>query len=338
MASVSRAARVRRMGLIWRMRRTYAPTCGSVRRWNRPCRSTRTIPPEPGAYRRCSSSSAEAMSSRENRVVSSSWPISSGFSAANRSASTTARARSGVAKRAASASSESSVRAASRSSSSSVAASGTSTGVSSGTPSSTSVVKRHSFGGAAGEQRLRSGEMDLAVLAGLVDADELEPRHLEEREEGRDHAVPIAAEEICEEAAEGEALLGAQPVGDGGDAIADGEALDENLVRDLDLAAAEHRGERLDEPVDAHLGRLQEAHFLLRERKLLLRAAREHVAPELGQGGEVLRGGLVLLVLEEPADQLLARIRSRLGSPGIGRLFARQEHARLDVRERRRHY
>ena len=55
------------------------------------------------------------------------------------------------------------------------------------------------------------------------------------------------------------------------------------------------------------------------------------------QDGEVVPGHLVLLVLEQPADELLARVGPLLAVRRIGRLVARKQHARLDVRQRRRH-
>src|SRR3954470_750781 len=338
MASVSSAARVRRMGRTCSMRRTYAPTCGSVRRWYLPWRSTSAIPPAPGAYLCCSSASAPWRSSREKRVVSSSWPRSRGFSAAKSRASSTPRPPSGGAKRPASASSEPSVCTASCNSSSSVGPGAASASASSsGTASSTSVFKRDSFGGALGQERLRAGEIDFAVLIGLVDADQLQPRHLEEREKGGNHAVPIALVQLGEQAGEGDPLLDPEAVGDGGDAIADGEPLDEDLVGDLDLSPFQDLGERLDQAIDAHLGRLEEADLLLRERQLLLGAADEDVATELRPSAESLRREFVLLVLEQPADELLARVGSRLEPFGVRCLLAGKEEPRLDVRERRRH-
>src|SRR5205085_4724290 len=67
-------------------------------------------------------------------------------------------------------------------------------------------------------------------------------------------------------------------------------------------------------------------------------AARERVTAELRERGQVLTGRLVLLVLEQPPDELLARIRPGFAIRRIERLLRRQQHARFDVRQRRRHH
>src|SRR6266478_8808424 len=240
MASVSSAARV-------------------VRSCQRPPRSIRATPPVPAAYLARSPASADSSSSRENCVISSKVPRSSGFSAAKKRASSTASARSGVANRAASFSFCSSVPAGSWVSCSSAAVPPSPTSAASSSASdggsergrsgcfSPSIVKRGSFGGGS-EQRVRTPDVDLRVSLRLVHLDQLQPRHLQDREEGGDDAVPIALGQVREQRSEGDAVVGAQPVGDHRNAVADREPLDEDLVRDLDLALCEHARHQLDQP------------------------------------------------------------------------------------------
>src|SRR6202022_4277955 len=349
MASVSRAARVSRIGFTCNIRRTYAPTCASVRSCQRPPRSVSATPESPGGYRALRPSRATSSCSREKWVVSCNAFRSSGFSATKRSASTTACTRAGEAKRAASARScRSSWAAFASSSSSESAAAPASAGKSSpvvsaplsvpgtGAPfsaavarapvsgasaaaapaaspampvsgRSASVVKHGSFFGSR-EQPVRAREVDLPVPVGLVHAHQLEPGHLQDGEEGGHHPVPVHLRQILEHRAEGDARLAAETIRDGGDAVADGESLDEHLVRDLDLAVLEDPRERLDQAIHRQLRRPQVGDLVRRERQLLLGAPDEDVAPELRMQGELLRGVPVLLVLEQPPHQLFARI------------------------------
>ena len=66
----------------------------------------------------------------------------------------------------------------------------------------------------------------------------------------------------------------------------------------------------------------------------------EDVATRDPASGELVAGMLVLLVLEEPADERLARVHLLL--VGVVVFLAgrrrRQQHLRLDVRERRGHH
>src|SRR5712691_7822363 len=297
MASVSSAARVRRIGFTWSIRRTYAPSWGSVRSCQRPPRSTSTVPPAPGACLCRSASSASWRTCSSSWVASRSAGRSSGFSAAKRRASTMARARSGVAKRAASASMDSSVWVACWSSCSSASGASTPSG---GTPPfrSAPVVKLDSFRRGVGKA-LGAGQVDLAVRVRLVDLDQLQLGHLEHGQEGGHQAVPVVRAQIGEQRGEGDPLLLAQPIGDGGDAVADREPLDEDLVRDGQLPPGEHVRERLDQAVRGEVLRPEKLEVLRGERQLFARAPREQVAAELRQRGEVLAGPLVLLVLEQ---------------------------------------
>src|SRR4051812_14992855 len=175
---------------------------------------------------------------------------------------------------------------------------------------SPSVVKPRSFRGRAFE-RLGPPDVDLRVTLRLVHLDQLEPRHLQDGEKGGHHPVPVALAQVAEERGEGDALLRSQPVGDHRDAVADGEPLDEHLVRDLDLALLQHPRHQLDQPVDRQLGRFQVCRILARQRKVFPGPAHEDVAAQLRQGPDALPDVLVLLVLEQPAHQLFARIRAK---------------------------
>src|SRR6266850_6911745 len=92
---------------------------------------------------------------------------------------------------------------------------------------SPSIIKAHSFRRGR-QERVGAVEVDLALRIGLVNADQLQPGHLQEREERRHHAVPLDGGQVGEERAERQPLGIPQPVADGRDAVADGEALDEN--------------------------------------------------------------------------------------------------------------
>ena len=89
-------------------------------------------------------------------------------------------------------------------------------------------------------------------------------------------------------------------------------------MRDLDLPLAQHAVHQLDQPVDRHLGRLEVGRVVRRQRQILARAPHEHVAAQVGHGAEHLRGVPVLLVLEQPPHQLLARVADLV----IGRVAA----------------
>ena len=94
--------------------------------------------------------------------------------------------------------------------------------------------------------------------------------------------------------------------------------------------------ERLDDGVERHLGERRQPGL---DRLLDGAAAEEDVAPRHAAGGEVDGRLLVLLVLEEPPDERLARIFllvERVVLLTGGRRG--EQHLRLDVRERRRHH
>src|SRR5439155_7030049 len=306
------------------------------------------MPPVPAAYLVCSPARADSSSSRGNCVISSNVARSSGFSAAKKRASSTASARSGVANRAASLSCCSSVPAGSWVSCSSAAVprslpSAASSSAGDGGSErgrsgcfSPSIVKRGSFGGGS-EERVRTPDVDLRVSLRLVHLDQLQPRHLQDREEGGNDAVPIAVAQVREQGSKGDAVVGAQTVGDHRNADADRDPLDEYLVRDLDLALCEYARHQLDQPVDGEVRRLEVCDLPRSQRQVLLGAPEEHVAAELRTSADPPRGILVLLVLEQPADELLSGIRSCLTFGRLGCLLARQEHARLDVGQRGGH-
>ena len=62
--------------------------------------------------------------------------------------------------------------------------------------------------------------------------------------------------------------------------------------------------------------------------------ARRKSRPSSGSASSLARGQLHLLVFEQPAHQLGARI---LGLGAVGALLRRQQHARLDLDQHRRH-
>ena len=96
-----------------------------------------------------------------------------------------------------------------------------------------------------------------------------------------------------------------QQIGELADAVREADAVGDDVVRELHLALVEHALERLDEREHRHLGERREAARL----DLLDRhAATEDVAPGHAPRGELLAGVLVLLVLEQPPDERLARV------------------------------
>ena len=167
----------------------------------------------------------------------------------------------------------------------------------------------------------------------MVDAHEVHLRHLEQREEGDDDFVARA--QPGEELVERRAPLLRDPLGDLRHALLDGDALGADLAREVDLRAVDDALKRVEELVEADVGERRGSLRLDRRR-----AAEEDVAPGDAARAERLGGSLVLLILEQAQDQLRARIGLllvRLGVVRRGVRVGRQEHLRLDVRERRRH-
>ena len=92
-------------------------------------------------------------------------------------------------------------------------------------------------------------------------------------------------------------------------------ALEDVLPGGAQLVGIHVREARLQRLLDRHLGA-------------------QEVAPEHRQRIETGRGELHLLVLDQPAHQLGARV---LGFLAVGRLLRRQQHAGLDLDQHRRH-
>jgi len=100
------------------------------------------------------------------------------------------------------------------------------------------------------------------------------------------------------------------PVGELGDPLADRQAIDHHVVRDLDLRLLHHPIERFDQLVHRE-GRERRDRFgvdTFAHRVLGRRAASPHVAADDWSLAELVGRLLVLLVLEQAANQIRARI------------------------------
>ena len=118
-------------------------------------------------------------------------------------------------------------------------------------------------------------------------------------------------------------------------ALRDRHRLDRDVVALGDLGPREHPVVRLGQAKQGHR-RQPRVH----RRHVDVGAAGEHVAPRDRQRVELRRRALEALVLDEPADQRLARVLALLVL--AGRLLLarrrRQQLAALEPRQRRRHH
>ena len=176
-------------------------------------------------------------------------------------------------------------------------------------------------------------DADRAVAALLEHANQLEADHLQHRQERDDHvgAGRVGVEQILEAAGFGFR----QPLEQLLDARLDRNLFGRQRHRRPLAGALEHLLERRQqaEEIDFDLGLVVVAGDLLDARigPAPLRAAQRFlVVQQLG-------GGLELLVLEQAADQRVARIFlvRRIAGRGLG---PRQQHLALDVDQRRRHH
>ena len=171
-----------------------------------------------------------------------------------------------------------------------------------------------------------------------VDLDE--PRHAQlghlQQREKRDHEVE-PRRRIREELLELHPPPRTEHVDQLVDAVGERDALVHDVVRELDLALGKDALERLDEREEGHVGERSDpgVHRLFEGA-----AAEEDVATHDAARLEIGACLLVLLVLEQAADERLARVLFILGERVVlltGRR-RRQEHLRLDVRQRGRHH
>ena len=105
------------------------------------------------------------------------------------------------------------------------------------------------------------------------------------------------------------------------------------------LAAVEHPLKGLDQRVEGHLRQRRLALAPLLDEVDCGHSSQEHVAARNTSGGELLTRLLVLLVLEQPPDEGLARVDLLLVEVVVllSRRRRREKHLALDVGERRRH-
>jgi hypothetical protein len=169
----------------------------------------------------------------------------------------------------------------------------------------------------------------------LKQAGHLQAGHLEEGEERHDEVEP--GRHGLEELVEPEPAPGRQQIGDLADAVTEADAIGDDVVRELHLAPVEYALERLDQREYRHLGQRRQA---LRLPLLDRHPPAEDVSPGDAPRGELFAGVLVLLVLEQPADERLPRVSLVLDVRLVlltgGR--SRQQQLRLDVGKRGRHH
>ena len=102
-----------------------------------------------------------------------------------------------------------------------------------------------------------------------------------------------------------------EPVGELGDPLADAEPIDQDVVRDLDLrlrASRDRTPRSACAPGTRASGAIASAIDAARRPRPRSRAAAPHVAADNGPLAELVRRFLVLLVLEQPPDQIAARV------------------------------
>src|SRR6185436_8622452 len=350
-ASVSSAARVSRCGFTRRNRRTNSPLSGSVRNCQPPATSVRTMPLTPSRWMPPSCPSASSRRALSTPVASWSWSSVTGLSVTKRSDSTTVLTRSGdrrrfrwtIRSKGSNSSGCSSISAGSTSSSS-TSDGGGATDCTSASLNGTALPGRSpGFSGVLTLFDLRCPAVECAGLRRhpdflrslvLVHAEQTQLHHLQQREEG-DHDRPPRPLTL-EQLDEGDPLTGAEPGGDALHRRGQRQLIADHLVTDPRLEGLEHAVQRLDQPVDAHLGQ---------GGRLDLRRGRrgdppgEDLAVEQRVLGELAGHVLVLLVLEQPPDQLGPRVALLLrGLARLRRLRPRQEQPALDVGERGRHH
>ncbi len=153
-----------------------------------------------------------------------------------------------------------------------------------------------------------------------------------------DDEVELAGEPL-EELLEHHALANGDDVGKLADPVGQADAIGDDVVRQPYLAPVEDPLEGFDEREERHI----------RERRLPRRAlgdeidgghaAWKYVAPRDAASRELFPGLLVLLVLEQAADERLARVDLLFveGVVFLSRRRRREEHLALDVSQRRGH-
>jgi hypothetical protein len=150
-----------------------------------------------------------------------------------------------------------------------------------------------------------------------------------------------------EHGGEREPALGLEPVGQLRDLLADAQPIDQDVVGDLDLGLPHHAVEGLDQLVDRERreGRDRVRVDAIADGILGGRAATPHVATDDRALAELVCGLLVLLVLEQALDEVGTRVDLDVIAHPVAvlalfleRLGRRQELARLDVAQGRRHH
>ncbi len=166
----------------------------------------------------------------------------------------------------------------------------------------------------------------------MFDADQAQPRHLEQRQEG-DHDLP-ARLIVPEQLLEADVWALAEELRQVANLLGDRELLSVDRV-DRPLCPIEHG---LEGPQQLEHAELHERRGALHRRRI--NSSWKNVTPQQIAIAQIFSRGLVLLVLEQPADQLSARIFLLALLSVLVRLarVRRQEHPRLDVGERGGHH
>src|SRR5262249_29617686 len=271
-ASVSSAARVSRCGLTRRERRPNAPLAGWVRNCHPPATSVRTTPLPRSRWSPASSCSAACRRGRSTPVAWCSWSRLTGLSVTKRSDSTTVRTCSGDSRRArcttrskVSNSTGCSSISAGSTSSSSASEGGAATDCTSDSlngmaapgrsllsPGLSGVFTLVDLRGLALECAALGRHPDVLLSRILIHPAQPKLHHLQQCQEGDHHLCSGTA--ALEQLDEGDPLPGRQPRGDGLHRRGERELVPDHLVAHPGLEGLQNPIQRLDQPVDAHLG------------------------------------------------------------------------------------
>ena len=179
--------------------------------------------------------------------------------------------------------------------------------------------------------RQRELNLDRSEGPHLMHHEHAQARHLEQREK-RHHQVG-ARDSLFEEGVKRDDALALEPIGELEDPLGDRDPVNIDGVFGGLLNAREELLESVEQLENAVLHQRRRTIGLGRRS-----AAREDIPTENRRRAELLGRLTVLLIFEQPADEL------RAGVEFFGRIVVlaggrrRQEHLALDVRERRRHH
>ncbi len=167
----------------------------------------------------------------------------------------------------------------------------------------------------------------------LIQPQRRQPRQLQDRQEGGDDDQTRGAASVLlhEDLLELDGFPALERPHHGEHALAHGDGLDLDLVgRRLGAGGAQHPPVRLEEVEQPHL----DLALGIGDPRRLLPDSREDLSPEQATSAQLAGRLLEALVLEQPRDQLGARIAPLIV---VDVSFGGQQHARLDPRQRRRH-